>query len=190
MDDRVTRRRHFLRVVGGGAVAMGAGCGAGHAGTTSSSGAGGMTGSGGGASSGGGCNGDNPSGQNSDLCQSDAGSFDVGKPSDYPTVGLFKAQNTASNVMIGRDAGGLYAISSLCTHQCCDMNSVAGAFTTGSGKPVIRCICHGSEFAYDGSVVRGPASDPLPAYALTLGCGGEVFVDTTKVVAGTVRLKA
>ncbi len=119
----------------------------------------------------------------------------MGKPSDYPATGLYKVTNIPSNVMIGRDANGLYAISSLCTHQCCDMNDsqsgyAYGSFTTLNGQKVLRCNCHGSEFAYDGTVVRGPASSSLQSFQLDLGCDGVLYADTSKPVAKTQRLEA
>jgi Rieske Fe-S protein len=212
----MNERRRFLRVLGGGAVAMGFGCAASQKGTggAGAGGSAGVTGTGGSSStgdgssstgssstgsnsstgsvsSGGNCGagGASSSGTNSDACSSNAGTFDVGTPADYPGTGLFKVTNLPSNVMIGRDAGGFYAISSLCTHECCDLNE-RGTFTTANGTPVVHCGCHGSEFSYDGAVVHGPANAPLAAYALTLGCDGNLYVDTTKIVAHTQRLPA
>lgn len=134
-------------------------------------------------------------GLNNDFCQSDKGVFAVGKPSDYPDPQLYKVKNLTSNVLIGRDANGLYAMSSLCTHQCCDLNSTQqgfpyGNFTTFSGQKVIQCNCHGSMFAYDGTVVRGPAFQSLPHYQLDLGCDGILYADTSKPVAKSQRLQA
>jgi len=195
----MNERRRFLRVVGGYAAVIGAGCqsaespnatqssGGGTGGQPSidaSAGAGGACG-GGGASSG---------GTNDDLCQSPAGVFAVGTPADYAALGLHKVMNLASNVLIGHDPGGLYALSSLCTHMCCDLNGAQegmeiGVPDTNAGVPVLRCLCHGSEFAYDGSLVRGPASEPLAPYELKLGCDGVLYADTTKVVSRGQRLK-
>ncbi len=49
------------------------------------------------------------------------------------------------------------ALSSLCTHQNCQVNTAA---TNG----YIICACHLSHFAMDGSVLQGPASSPLVHY--------------------------
>ncbi len=204
----MNERRRFLQVMGGGAVAVGAGCtatvsggGTGGAGgassaTASSSATGGATS----ASSTGsvtmcGTGGASSDGLNNDYCQSDKGVFNVGKPAQYPTPGLYKVSNVASNVLIGRDANGLYAMSSLCTHQCCDLNSTQqgfpyGHFTTFSGQKVIQCNCHGSMFAYDGTVVAGPAFQSLQHYQLDLGCDGILYADTSKPVAKSERLQA
>ncbi|HEX8780326.1 MAG TPA: Rieske (2Fe-2S) protein [Nocardioides sp.] len=51
-------------------------------------------------------------------------------------------------------AGEFKAFSATCTHQAC---AVTGVTET------IDCVCHGSKFSItDGSVVQGPATEPLP----------------------------
>lgn len=53
------------------------------------------------------------------------------------------------------------ALSAICTHAGCTMDYAAG-------QKVIDCPCHGSQFATDGSVLRGPAARPLRVYSVTL----------------------
>jgi cytochrome b6-f complex iron-sulfur subunit len=53
------------------------------------------------------------------------------------------------------------ALSAVCTHSGCIVDYNASAIR-------IDCDCHGSEFAIDGSVIRGPAAQPLKMYAATL----------------------
>lgn len=74
----------------------------------------------------------------------------------------------SANVVVTRDSGGaVHAFSAVCTHQGCTVSSVRGG--------VIDCPCHGSRFnASTGAVVRGPASRPLPAVAVTVD-GGVVY---------------
>jgi 3-phenylpropionate/trans-cinnamate dioxygenase ferredoxin reductase component len=58
-------------------------------------------------------------------------------------------------VAVYRDAEGrLYELSPRCTHMGCtvDWNDPAQTWD---------CPCHGSRFSFDGSVVHGPATDPL-----------------------------
>jgi Rieske Fe-S protein len=51
-------------------------------------------------------------------------------------------------------AGDFQAFSATCTHQGCAVSEVTDA--------AIVCNCHGSRFAIaDGSVIDGPASEPL-----------------------------
>jgi Rieske Fe-S protein len=64
------------------------------------------------------------------------------------------------HVAVYRDAAGvLSAISSVCPHRGCDVA------WNGHDKQWV-CPCHGSRFAPDGSVVRGPAVSPLSAVPL------------------------
>jgi Rieske Fe-S protein len=54
------------------------------------------------------------------------------------------------------EQGTFKAFSAVCTHQGCLVDSVDG--------DEIKCPCHGSVYsAEDGSVINGPAPDPLPA---------------------------
>jgi Rieske Fe-S protein len=53
------------------------------------------------------------------------------------------------------------ALSAICTHEGCSMDYLAG-------QKVIDCPCHGSQFATDGSVLRGPAVRALRVYNVTL----------------------
>lgn len=64
---------------------------------------------------------------------------------------------TDQHIALSKDeAGNLHAVSSVCTHMACDVD------WNGEEK-TWDCPCHGSRFAPDGSVLRGPASRPLPA---------------------------
>jgi cytochrome b6-f complex iron-sulfur subunit len=75
-----------------------------------------------------------------------------------------------------RDDDGVYAISIVCTHLGCIVKPTANGF---------ECPCHGSGFARDGAVVRGPAPQPLSWIKVT-GSGDTVVVDEGATVpAGT-----
>lgn len=53
------------------------------------------------------------------------------------------------------------ALSAICTHAGCSMDY-------NTGQQVLDCPCHGSQFATDGTVLRGPAVLPLRRYRVTL----------------------
>jgi Rieske Fe-S protein len=205
----MTERRRFLQVIGGTALGFSAletACGthANSTATTTSSGAGGGGGGGSGAGGGGegggmpGTGGASSSSSSASAssssgaaCEMTPAGVKLGKPSSYAATGLHIVTN--SGVLIGRDANGLYALTAVCTHQQCDMSAVDAGGPYGqlaAGGKDITCLCHGSEFSATGVVVRGPAYNPLRAYPLALGCDGYLYVDKTKHVATTVRLKA
>ncbi len=50
-----------------------------------------------------------------------------------------------------------YAMSMLCTHAACEINSKAS-------NGVIPCACHGSQYDLSGKVVQGPATANLHQY--------------------------
>ena len=57
--------------------------------------------------------------------------------------------------------GDFKAFSSICTHQGCPV--------TGIDETGISCTCHGSRFSIaDGSVVTGPATQPLGEESITV----------------------
>lgn len=79
-------------------------------------------------------------------------------------------------VAVYRDAEGVYAVSTICTHLGCVVKANAEG---------LECPCHGSRFAVDGTVTRGPAPRALPWLKCTLS-GGTVMIDeATTVPPGT-----
>jgi cytochrome b6-f complex iron-sulfur subunit len=79
-------------------------------------------------------------------------------------------------VAVFKDAEGAYAISTICTHLGCVVKPHADGF---------ECPCHGSRFAANGEVTKGPAPRPLPWLKVSLS-GGVVTVDEgTTVPPGT-----
>src|SRR5687768_6319522 len=50
------------------------------------------------------------------------------------------------DLFVGRDAGGVYAMTSRCTHENCNMIANDGVIAPG----VIRCRCHGSLYDANG----------------------------------------
>jgi Rieske Fe-S protein len=96
-------------------------------------------------------------------------------------VGFLAAVGGAP-VILGRDAGGLYAMTAICTHEQCDMTQ-NGTISPGA----IACNCHGSRFSGVGSVTAGPASSPLKHYRVDLATDGAITVQAGTVVDPSVR---
>lgn len=88
------------------------------------------------------------------------------------------------NALLVRDAGGLYAMSAVCTHAGCVVNTPASTAST------IVCGCHGSRFSRDGSVVNGPASRPLQHYQVDVATDGTITIQGDQPVASDVRTAA
>lgn len=80
------------------------------------------------------------------------------------------------SMAVFKDAEGVFAISTVCTHLGCIVKPTAEGF---------ECPCHGSRFAVDGSVTRGPA--PQPLRWLKVSAGGEHWIvdEAATVPAGT-----
>ena len=77
------------------------------------------------------------------------------------------------SVALFRDANGIYAVSLVCTHLGCIVKPAGDGFD---------CPCHGSRFAADGRVLKGPAPRPLPWFKVS-GKGGNYVVDEEAVVS-------
>ncbi len=76
------------------------------------------------------------------------------------TVGGGKVFADAQAVVTQPTAGQFKAFSSICTHAGCPVADVTDT---------INCNCHGSKFSItDGSVVNGPATQPLAARTATV----------------------
>ena len=72
------------------------------------------------------------------------------------------------NVVVARDARGLYAFSAVCPHEGCVVRITRGASTI--------CPCHDSTFDDDGDWTGGPARRPLLNHPVRV-CEGRVYVD-------------
>lgn len=72
-------------------------------------------------------------------------------------------------VLVLRDADGkLHALSAVCTHLGCLVK-------WSTERQLVECPCHNASFGLDGTVLGGPAPEPLPQ--VTIG-----------VVDGVIRL--
>lgn len=76
----------------------------------------------------------------------------LAKKSEIP-VGGGKVVQSTKVVVTQPTAGTFAAVSAVCTHEGCLVSDPSGG--------TIKCRCHGSEFALDGTVKKGPAKKPL-----------------------------
>lgn len=100
----------------------------------------------------------------------------VGPPLDFaPGTLTFVPEAVA---WLGRDAAGFYALSAVCTHLGCTVHQASAQF---------ECPCHGSRFNAQGDVINGPATAPLPFWAVRLE-ENELVIDITQAVSADTRL--
>jgi Rieske Fe-S protein len=87
-------------------------------------------------------------------------------------------------VAIGRDGGGIYAMTLVCTHQGCDIGA-SGSVTFAR----LHCDCHGSEFTNQGVAIIGPATRPLDHLLVTEDvASGALTIHGQQIVSPTTRL--
>ena len=116
-------------------------------------------------------------------------------PTGSPPTGPVAAGNVSalavgsmlvmSNVVVARDASGVYAMSGVCTHAGCLVDDSSNTIAAG-----LYCPCHGSKFDGDGAVTHGPASTPLQHYAVTVAADGSLTVDGSQPVSADTRTPA
>jgi nitrite reductase/ring-hydroxylating ferredoxin subunit len=83
------------------------------------------------------------------------------------------------SVAVFRDREGIYAVSLVCTHLGCIVKPTPSGF---------ECPCHGSRFAPDGSVTKGPAPKALPWLGVDIAGGSIVVDEDTAVPRGTKQV--
>lgn len=90
--------------------------------------------------------------------QIDYGSVRLG----FNPIDLFGPFGAFYPIVINREsATTFYALDTQCSHAGC----VVPPYDEAEGA--IRCLCHGSLYALDGSLLGGPASNPLRRYPAT-----------------------
>ncbi|TDD63619.1 Rieske (2Fe-2S) protein [Actinomadura rubrisoli] len=93
---------------------------------------------------------------------------EIGKAADVP-VGGGKVYADTKVVVTQPSKGAFKAFSATCTHQGCLTTTVVGG--------LIKCPCHGSDFAIaDGGVRHGPAKRALTEYQVQVKGDGIVVV--------------
>lgn len=100
--------------------------------------------------------------------------FKVALPETLPAGEAFVPPGRA--VAIYKDPEGIYAVSIICTHLGCVVKPNAEGF---------ECPCHGSRFAANGEVTKGPAPRALPWLKVSLSAGAVTVDEGTVVPPGT-----
>ena len=86
------------------------------------------------------------------------------------TLALTANELDGSGILLYRKSDtSVLAFSRICTHNGCTI----GSFQNGTSA----CPCHGSQFNTSGSVVNGPAVNPLTQYSATIT--GNIVTITT-----------
>ena len=92
--------------------------------------------------------------------------FDLGPVPDIP-VGTRIEVPAAQAILVSTEQG-LQAFSLICPHLGCEVEANSEGFL---------CPCHGSRFNADGSLKKGPASQPLRPLRLEVSEEGHLILD-------------
>jgi nitrite reductase/ring-hydroxylating ferredoxin subunit len=109
----------------------------------------------------------------------DTSSVDIGTLADYPKDGPYdKFAKKPAALIVVRDQGKLYALTSVCTHKSKQLKV--------DGNEIV-CTAHDSPFDNQGvpkpKTKDGddtPAKDPLDRYAISRNAQGKLIVDKSK----------
>lgn len=102
----------------------------------------------------------------------------IGKIEDYP-AGTIKFISKPKAFVIA-DEEGIYAISAVCTHLSCILNS--------EGNRLV-CPCHAANFNLAGRIISGPATRNLQWYSLELDSENNIILDSGTGVSTGTKLK-
>ncbi len=95
--------------------------------------------------------------------------------------GTARDYRNLGNFFLLKDAGGIYAMTAICTHMGCTVGAPVGT--------QITCPCHGSQYDLGGGNLLGPATVPLVHFSVTEATpGGALVVNTAQTVAASTRL--
>ena len=103
----------------------------------------------------------------------EVGRWDVGVPDEYAEGDLRFFED--GPILVGRDAGGLYAMSAICTHRACHIGDEFEEILPEFDE--IECNCHHSKFTKNGEPTELPALKALQHYLVTFE-DGRLIVDT------------
>lgn len=101
----------------------------------------------------------------------------LGAPEQYGAGTVFVEE---ASIYVKRDAGGLRAMSAVCTHLGCTVRRDGDGYV---------CPCHGSRYDENGLVMGGPAPASLSFYRLEQDRRGRLVVDLGRKVDSTSKLR-
>jgi cytochrome b6-f complex iron-sulfur subunit len=96
--------------------------------------------------------------------------FRAGRPEELQVGIVDERFKDAFGVWLVRDEGGIYALSTTCTHLGCTPNWL-------STEQKFKCPCHGSGFYKTGINFEGPAPRPLERLRITKAEDGQIVID-------------
>ena len=94
------------------------------------------------------------------------------------SLAVNQAALVSGNIWVARDPQKVFALNIVCQHAGCTYSSLA--IEQGSFDWV--CKCHGSRYAFDGTLKGGPAIKPLPRYLVCEGSDGKLYIDTKTTI--------
>jgi nitrite reductase/ring-hydroxylating ferredoxin subunit len=120
-----------------------------------------------------------PFASGADAKDADTASVDIGTVADYPKDGPSdKFAKKPNSLIVVRDGGKLYALTSVCTHKKKQLKVEEGE---------IVCTAHDSPFTNQGIPKpktkdgdETPAKDPLDRFAISRNGEGRLVVDKSK----------
>ena len=89
--------------------------------------------------------------------------------SELPEGTAISASFHGLPILVVRSNGALYAVSSVCTHEECDVD-------WNRSLDQLQCPCHDGRYALDGSVVSGPPPSPLMKLLVVVE-DGDIYVE-------------
>lgn len=120
------------------------------------------------------------------ACGPEQGPVAAGNVADIAEGQVVKI--AAGSALLGRDAGGIYAMTAICTHLGCDLTAAGGVI---GDDGVITCgspCGHGSRYDLSGSVVGGPTTRPLQHWLVTVDEAGDITIEVGAEVDAAERV--
>jgi cytochrome b6-f complex iron-sulfur subunit len=104
--------------------------------------------------------------------------FTIGRLYDFP-LNTFTLL-VSHQIFIFRDHEGVRAMSAICTHLGCVLETTEDGF---------QCPCHGSRFNGRGRVLSGPAPRSLAYFKVDVAPDGQLLVDMNQNVSYEEKFK-